>query len=293
MKHRYVLEDANGSNILLESEQPVEAEAIVLSMLTSIEREEILKPYPNEHACRVADPDGFSDFRRGTVDAGGKELGIIYGKKGEDWVEQSFRFKKGVWTVAEARAFCSNHGGKFEAALTTGQPEIPGEEPGSGAAQKSEPLTRKAEVESLPRPVEVEIQVHIAKAEAKRQLVYGVAMEPHQLDTYNDWESPEEIEWAAHQFLLRSQFLDDPVIGSEHERPIAAAPVESYIAPVDFWFDGTPQDEEHLVRKGSWVLVAKVFDKEEFAKIESEEYTGWSIQGTGYRQTNDVLEESA
>jgi len=114
-------------------------------------------------------------------------------------------------------------------------------------------------------------------------------LEPHKLDSYNDWESPDEIEMAAHQYLLRSLFLKEAPIGAEHAREIAAAPVESYIAPVNFWFEGTPHDDEHKVKKGSWVLVAKVFDDEEWERVERNEYTGWSIQGTAYRRRGDAL----
>ena len=289
-KYTYVLE-GDGDSILVESEQEISIDSLTLSALAVIEREDVMKPYPNEHACRVQAPDQFSEFRRGETDDNGKKIGVIYGKKDGTWQVQSYRFKKGVWRLADARSFCSRHGGTFEAAAETGQPEIPGEEPGSGAAQR-----KSASPQELLNAIEkeaqrIEIPIHIAKAEGKRQLVYGVALEPHRLDTYNDWESPEEIEWAAHDFLLRSQVLDEPVIGSKHEYPIAAAPVESYIAPVDFWFDGTPQDDEHKILKGSWVLVAKVFDPEEWEKVEKEEYTGWSIQGTAYRRTGNALEE--
>jgi hypothetical protein len=81
--------------------------------------EEELKPYPNEHACRLVDPSNFSEFRRGKRNHEGKEYSVIYGKKsGEDsWAQQAFRYNKDTWTVSEARSHCKNHDGSFEAAL--------------------------------------------------------------------------------------------------------------------------------------------------------------------------------
>jgi len=73
-------------------------------------------PYPNEHACRLRDPDQFQkgSFRR--IVKGG--VSIIIGKlKGKTTTTaQAFRYPKSKWTVERARAHCKRHGGKFEAA---------------------------------------------------------------------------------------------------------------------------------------------------------------------------------
>jgi len=76
------------------------------------------KPYPSEHACRVADPGGFTKFRRGTREHDGKSYGVIYAKpKGEGgWQEQAYRYSKDTWSASEARSHCSGHKGRFEAA---------------------------------------------------------------------------------------------------------------------------------------------------------------------------------
>lgn len=77
-------------------------------------------PYPNEHACRLEDPDRFQDgsFRRTTRESDGKEYSIISGRlKGETTMtEQAYRYDKEVWSESEAKSHCKDHDGSFEAA---------------------------------------------------------------------------------------------------------------------------------------------------------------------------------
>ncbi|MBA7576621.1 hypothetical protein ES708_18462 [subsurface metagenome] len=79
-----------------------------------------LKPLPNEHACRLRDPDDFEDdsFRRTTRKHEDKEYAVIMGKlKGEDTMtDQSFRYDKEVWEEDEADTHCKDHKGTFEPA---------------------------------------------------------------------------------------------------------------------------------------------------------------------------------
>jgi HK97 family phage prohead protease len=75
------------------------------------------KPYPNEHACRLRDPDQYDTCRRGQRESDGKKFYVIYCKKGDGPMEeQAYRYPKDTWTVAEARAHCGEHDGSFEAA---------------------------------------------------------------------------------------------------------------------------------------------------------------------------------
>lgn len=89
--------------------------------ITTIRSEELLgeeielKPFPNEHACRLQSPSKYEKFRRGTRKSNGKVFSIIFGKlKGEDvWEQQAFRYAKDVWEVADARKHCKDHDGKL------------------------------------------------------------------------------------------------------------------------------------------------------------------------------------
>lgn len=79
-----------------------------------------LKPFPNEHACRLRDPGDFEadSFRRTTRRHEGKEYAVIMARlKGEDSLtEQAYRYPKDDWSVSDARSHCRAHDGSFEAA---------------------------------------------------------------------------------------------------------------------------------------------------------------------------------
>jgi len=76
------------------------------------------RPYPNEHACRLLDPDEFVRFIRKTVESGGKKLSMIIGYREDDTTDvQAFRYPRATWEEDEARAHCKAHDGKtFEPA---------------------------------------------------------------------------------------------------------------------------------------------------------------------------------
>ena len=65
---------------------------------------EMARPYPNEHAARIANPGGFDRFRRSN-DRGGAGVDFIFGIiEDEDRSElQSIRFKVSRYTASEAR----------------------------------------------------------------------------------------------------------------------------------------------------------------------------------------------
>ena len=66
------------------------------------------RPYPNEHAARMTDPDQYDELRREN-DAGGDGIDFIYGiKEGESEI-QAVRFDAQQFTPAEARAWLSDH----------------------------------------------------------------------------------------------------------------------------------------------------------------------------------------
>jgi hypothetical protein len=99
---------------------------LVDDLTANIEEEDVeMKPYPNEHACRLQDPGKFEKFRRGTRDHKGKEYSIIFGKpkNSDSWEEQAYRYAKDTWTAAEAGSHCKSHDGTFEAA--SGQDSAP------------------------------------------------------------------------------------------------------------------------------------------------------------------------
>ncbi len=117
----------------------------------------------------------------------------------------------------------------------------------------------------------------IKKADNEKQVAYCVVLEPNSVDSQNDWMTAEDIEDAAHSYIMKSR-----VIGSQHMKTIKAEPVESYIAPHDmYWDEG--ENGSQIVKKGSWVLGIKVHDAGEWEKVKSGEYSGVSVGGFGTR----------
>lgn len=80
------------------------------STLTKIDnlRSMEARPYPNEHAARLTDPDQYDEFRR-EVDAGGAGVDFIYGIKDGESELQAIRFKKEFFTIEEARQYLDEH----------------------------------------------------------------------------------------------------------------------------------------------------------------------------------------
>jgi HK97 family phage major capsid protein/HK97 family phage prohead protease len=78
-----------------------------LTKIAEIRSYDDYRPYPNEHAARLADPDQFDGFRRDN-DAGGDGIDFIYGLMDDGPSRlQSIRFAADAYTAAEARAWLS------------------------------------------------------------------------------------------------------------------------------------------------------------------------------------------
>jgi len=77
------------------------------------EEHELLEPSANEHACQLAPPDQFDEFRRDERESGGMVYSVIYGHNPETdkWEEQAYRYLQEDWTEAQARSHCDDHDG--------------------------------------------------------------------------------------------------------------------------------------------------------------------------------------
>lgn len=125
------------------------------------------------------------------------------------------------------------------------------------------------------------IDARIVKADAPRQIAYGVVLEPcgpdDTVDTQGDWYTAEDIELAAHGFMAEvakgtgfGDLLHDDV--SE-----IGYPVESFIAPVSFELGG------QIVKAGSWVIGMHYPDAGIWDLIAKGELAAFSVAGSGKR----------
>ena len=127
--------------------------------------------------------------------------------------------------------------------------------------------------------------MRVAKSNYEKQWVFGIVLSPHEIDSWGDYETPEEITDAIAAYMLNLWKGQKPEsVGKQHEEPIKAIPVQCFQAPVDFWYDDSPHTPEYMVPKGAWVLGIHILDKKEFEKVVSGEYIGFSMQGTGVRR---------
>lgn len=122
--------------------------------------------------------------------------------------------------------------------------------------------------------------------EPVKQLVYGVVLEPNTLDSQDDYMLPDQVEKTAHGFLKKALRGKATVSRLQHttrafhrDKP-SVVPVESFIAPNDFSYDG-----KEMIKKGSWVLVVHVEDPAVWDAVCRGDYTGFSIGGTGVRRS--------
>jgi cation transport regulator ChaB len=114
--------------------------------------------------------------------------------------------------------------------------------------------------------------VKIAARNISKGLIYGVVYVPDEVDTHGDFTSAAEIECAAHNFL------PEAVMNLNHADDIQDVQVvESFIAPLDYTVEG------QLIKKGSWVLVTKVLNKELLEAIEKGEINAYSLEGVATR----------
>lgn len=110
-------------------------------------------------------------------------------------------------------------------------------------------------------------------ADQSQQIVYGVVLTPDQVDSQGDTVTAQEIEKAAHKWLVEYRKHD-----VQHDGQAAAMePVESFIAPADLSISGQP------VLKGAWVIGVHVNDAGTWDRVQKGELTGFSIGGTAER----------
>lgn len=111
-------EDAVARGLVEETTLEDSEEGIEEETLLTISEDLAVKPYANEHACRLKNPDQFDSFARQNckIKHDDKCIDVIFGIKDGKSQIQAYRYPKDVWTAATAKKHCTDHDGSFEAA---------------------------------------------------------------------------------------------------------------------------------------------------------------------------------
>lgn len=116
----------------------------------------------------------------------------------------------------------------------------------------------------------------VEKADIEKRIVFGVVLEPKEVDSQGDTiRKPVEIEVAAHNWLAKFQDR-----GVQHKQ-IANSKIEiyeSYIVPVSLTIGG------QRVKKGSWLLMYHIVDDALWKEVKAGKFTGFSIGGFARRR---------
>jgi Putative phage serine protease XkdF len=133
------------------------------------------------------------------------------------------------------------------------------------------PFTSDADVNDEGK-VEKSVPLFFEK-EKDEQIVYGIVYEPDTVDAQGDQASAEEIWKAAHLFMEKAQSFKVQHKG----KPAGVKVLESYIAPQDLTI------ADRKVKKGSWIICAKVLDKDIWQAVKDGKLTGFSMAGYANR----------
>lgn len=128
-------------------------------------------------------------------------------------------------------------------------------------------------------------QVSIVKADEAKQIVYGVVLDPYQVDAHNDWIPPAEIERTAHEWFKQSR-----LISLRHRGTTSSHAVESWVEPYPSRSDyqKAMRGEPHRVYRrkfgddwihsGAWLVGSKL-NNTDWSDHRKGDLDAYSIEG--------------
>lgn len=133
------------------------------------------------------------------------------------------------------------------------------------------------------------VTCRVTKAAEEKQIVYGVVLDPYDVDLQTEWVPPSAIESTAHGFLKKSR-----VIGFEHIERAEAELVESWVEayPSKADYDAAMENRPHKVytrkfgddeiHSGTWVAGVQVGDRE-WAMHKQGKLNAFSVGGFSFK----------
>jgi len=134
------------------------------------------------------------------------------------------------------------------------------------------------------------IVTSIYKRAPKQQIVYGVVLDPYQVDSQNDWVPPSEIEKTAINYMMKSRSVGFQHVGALPDATVVESFVEQYPSEND-------RERAHanlphrayarsygndVIHSGAWVMGVKLSDRL-WELAERGEIDAFSIEGTASR----------
>lgn len=124
--------------------------------------------------------------------------------------------------------------------------------------------------------------VDIFKIDVMKQIVYGKALVPNKEDLQEDIVSKQDIENAAHNFLINIQKAYQELFSNGVQKTKA-----SEIGLMHRVFKGIGGFgyivESYIDDEGSWVVGTKITDSAVWKMVLDKKITGYSIGGKGIR----------
>lgn len=141
-----------------------------------------------------------------------------------------------------------------------------------------------------------EFNVKIYKTDDSKRIVYGVVLDPYQVDAHNDWIPVSEIEKTAHNWFKKSR-----MISLNHTGPSKSVAVESFIVdyPSHEDYKNAISGQDHkaykrkfgndIIKSGSWIIGTEL-SEEDYELFKSGKLNSYSIEGFGVKRKSDTGE---
>jgi hypothetical protein len=145
-------------------------------------------------------------------------------------------------------------------------------------SKETKPVKPNYGVKKSDKGLEWNLEIPIYKIDGEQRLVGGVVYEPDTVDAQGDSASEQEIQKAAHNFMI-----DSKTVGIMHKEDAGprAKIVESYTAPARM------QVGNQFVKRGTWIMVVKILDDGLWNMVKNDQITGFSMGGRAVENPQD------